>query len=155
MGGGAALAVLAAAPLLALAGVPQDQKVDLRMPGTFQHGQWQGRCFRDGYLSGMDHELCRGWTNGPVSMWFERTAEDMRFWLTVKGFTRQTGSQVEMQASSLEDSHRAENIAAVLRRVLPMSLSACHSKHAAPVVDVAALAEVLTETDGLEAGSMR
>lgn len=155
MGGGAALAVLAAAPLLALAGVQQDQKVDLRVPGTFQHGQWQGRCFRDGYLSGMDHELCRGWTNGPVAMHFERTAEAMRVSFKVKGCPRYSGRETALPDWAIKGTARAGGIAAMLDRMARATLNACHSKLRAPVAVVPDLEAMLIETEGLEAGSMK
>jgi hypothetical protein len=141
--------------LLAFAGMQQDETIDLSVPGTFQHGAWQGRCFRDGFLSGMDHELCRGWTQGPVAIHFERTAEAVRFSVTVKGCPRYSGREVTVKSDDLTRPRRAGENAEMLGRIVPIVLSACRSKYAAPVVDVAALAAVLTETDGLEAGSMK
>lgn len=141
--------------LLGLAGPQQDETVDLRVPGTFQHGAWQGRCFRDGFLSGMDHEMCRGWTSGPVAIHFERTALGMRIWLTVRRCPAYSGRDVTLPAARLDGAHRAEDIVGALGRMMRVTLSTCRSKYPAPVVDQALLAAVLTETDGLEAGSMK
>lgn len=141
--------------LLGLAGPQQDETVDLRVPGTFQHGQWQGRCFRDGFLSGMDHELCRGWTSGPVAIHFERTAEAMRVSVTVKACPRYSGREVALLARVMTGKRRADDMAAMLGRMVHVMISACRSKYPAPAMDMGALAAVLTETDGLEAGSMK
>jgi hypothetical protein len=141
--------------LLALAGVQQDESVDLRVPGTFRHGAWQGRCFRDGFLSGMDHELCRGWTGGPVAIHFERTAEAMRVSVEVKGCAAYSGREVTLPASTLASPRRSDQIAAALGRMVRITLGTCRSKLVAPVLDAHTLAAVLTETDGLEAGSMK
>lgn len=140
--------------LLTLAGVQQDETVDLRVPGTFRHGAWQGRCFRDGFLSGMDHELCRGWTGGPVAIHFERTAEAMRVSVEVKGCEALSEPAV-LPESTLARADRVATIAVLLRMVVRARLSACGSRLTVPGVDMRALAAVLTGTDGLEAGSMR
>jgi hypothetical protein len=140
--------------ILGLAGMQQDGAVDLQVPGTFQHGAWQGRCFRDGFLSGMDHELCRGWTSGPVAIHFERTAEAMHITVEVSGCS--ASNQVTMlPESTLASADRNRTVAAVLRMVVRDAVKACRSGLKAPGVDLRTLAAVLTETDGLEAGSMR
>jgi hypothetical protein len=145
--------VISLALLIAIAGVPQDGAVDLNVPGTFQHGQWQGRCFRDGFLSGMDHELCRGWTAGPVVIRFERTAEDLSFRAEATGCAP-LDLHMGKAPAGLAPANYAASLSVVLGLTIKDALKTCGSKLKAPKIDKAALAAVLTETDGLEAGTL-
>ena len=133
--------------LLAAAGVAQTVSAE---PVVFSHEPWQGRCFRDGYLAGMDHELCRATMEGPVAITFERTASGIEFAVTTVGCPPLTLA-VTPPPATLAPKQRAGSVAGMLQFVIRDMLKTCRSKLKAPKIDAAEFGAVLVETDGLEA----
>ncbi|MBO9715159.1 hypothetical protein [Sphingomonas sp.] len=135
--------IVAAALALAL-GVPQQAD-------AFTYGIWQGRCFRDGYLAGMDHELCRASAAGPVAIRIERDAEALAIWVEPSG-CRKTPAGGVVRANLLALSDRAAVVAAKIRGQVRIALKECRSKLRAPRIDQPAVAALLLQSDGLAPG---
>jgi hypothetical protein len=115
-------------------------------PGAFTHGPWQGRCYRDGYMAGMDHELCRATLTGPVTVTFERDATSMVFRATAEGCDPLT-LNMDPPPATLAPEKFAKTMAVMLQLSLKSSMGSCKAK--APKIDVAPLSAIIAETSGL------
>jgi hypothetical protein len=121
----------------------------------FHAGPWRGRCYREGSLQGMDHELC-------TAAFFDekvlagaqivRTAEGIE----VTSWPGECATSFEpalLPALALAGAERSKVVAAFVQRQIDNELKACKPKSAALKVRAADMAAFLDGSDNLRAGS--
>ena len=138
--------ILAAAVALAL-GVQSE-------PVQFKHGAWTGRCFREGYLAGRDHELCQAEIFVESGAQLERSAEG----LTVIPFVGGECTGVDVRSSRLPAAaftghNRASRVAAFIRSKIEAALRTCRLKSVIPAIRTDDIAAFLNASDELRPGN--
>ena len=120
-------------------------------PGFYSVGPWEGRCVRDGWLSGAKHESCGAQLFSP--------SIDIRLVRTVKGLTVTLSNstckkgvfKAAMSNKQLALPNRATRLEATIQGLVKKEAKKCGGKStlSAPVT-TADLTDILNETDGLE-----
>ena len=124
-------------------------------PGVIRHGPWEGHCFRAGFLSGMDHELCK------ASMWAEPSGpgveiERSREGIRVQPLPAECGVRTKsslLPAAALTGRDRAAVAVKFIRARIRAALMACKKTLPLPALLESDMAAVLRDSDGLKAGS--
>ncbi|MES2444087.1 MAG: hypothetical protein V4574_14760 [Pseudomonadota bacterium] len=116
-------------------------------PGEFRHGDWAGRCYRDGYMAGFTRESCR------VTLWMhftlaiERTAAGVG--VTVSGAHCGLSSASEtIPAAALVGPGRGARLIATIDRVAAKVMAGCVGDWPSKLA-VADAEAFLVESDGL------
>ena len=135
--------ILAAALALAL-GTQTD-------PMQFQRGNWSGQCYRERYLAGMDHELCRARIFVDTGAALERSAEG----LSVEALPGNCdgGEPAYIPSAMLNGTDRAAFVADFITYQITAVVKACHAKRPIPTIREADIAAFLRASDGLKPGS--
>ena len=133
-----------AALILASSGCPHV------VAGSFCHGQWQGECFRDGTLRGMNDEICRARWSGNLNVYLERDADK----LVVFVFPRnendvRCSESAEMSSRALADPARAEALFRIVRALTRRIAKKCLVPSHLSSLNLRDLRATLRETDGL------
>ena len=118
-------------------------------PGVYSVGHWQGRCVRDGWLNGSDHESCGAALDGFVSVYISRDVKGLVVSMNKQGCKRRP-AKAKMSVKQLAKPDRAERLETLIRKLAVTQQKRCGPEgemHAATKED---LAEILKETDGLE-----
>ncbi len=77
----ALVALLLSLPVAAPASAREEAMLGARAENTLRVGPWSVWCARDGALSGLDHEECRGWIDrGGGRIGVTRTHDEMMVW---------------------------------------------------------------------------
>jgi hypothetical protein len=120
-------------------------------PGFYSVGPWEGRCIRDGWLSGAKHESCGAQLFSP--------SIDIRLVRTVKGLTVTLSNssckkgvfKATMRPKQLSMPDRVTRLEASIQGLLKKQAKKCGPNGTLPApVTTADLTDILNETDGLE-----
>jgi hypothetical protein len=120
-------------------------------PGYYSVGAWEGRCVRDGWLSGAKHESCGAQLFSP--------SIDLRLVRTVKGLTVTLSNssckkgvfKAAMSNKQLALPNRATLLEATIQGLVKKEAKKCGGKSTLPApITTADLNDILDETDGLE-----
>lgn len=118
-------------------------------PGVYSVGRWEGRCVRDGWLNGADHESCGAVLDGFVSVSISRDVKGLVVSMNKDGCKRGP-AKAKMSVKQLAKPDRVEKLETLIRKLAVKQQKRCGPEgemHAATKED---LAEILKETDGLE-----
>jgi hypothetical protein len=123
-------------------------------PVQFKHGGWAGRCYRQGYLDGRDHELCEAMIFVETGAKIERSADG----LTVEpypgeGCTGEDAGPGHLPSAALDGRDRATKVATYVRAQILAELKACRLTRPIPAIRQTDIAAFLRASDGLKAGS--
>ena len=118
--------------------------------GSFQHGQWQGECFRDGTLRGMDDEFCRARWTGNIDVSFKRDADRLELVISSKNSADQRcAASAVFPASALIGRGREKRlINAIASRARGIARRCGGPARTAPISE-SNLRATLIETDDL------
>jgi hypothetical protein len=120
-------------------------------PGSFSVGPWEGRCIRDGWLGGSRVENCTTTLkSGSISIIMARRSLGMM--ILVNDEKCPSGNfRATMDQKALGSKDRAALLEKQINGLLKKQAETCSGKSALPVpITPADLADILTETDGLE-----
>jgi hypothetical protein len=118
--------------------------------GSFWHGQWEGECFRDGTLRGMNDEICRARWSGDMDVSFDRDADKLILYVATKPDTgAQCSDLVEIPAHRLAGDSRVTLLANAIRAARRRISADCRVPGRSTVISLRDLRAVLRETDGL------
>ncbi|MDT8758061.1 hypothetical protein MZO42_05070 [Sphingomonas psychrotolerans] len=127
---------------------------ELGMLGAFQHGAWDGICWRDGNLSGFDHELCRAWwhRDQPIEVEIERTVESASIIIThnVVGGGRSCSDLAHVSLRTLRDRQRSMLVLQSLKRSISKVAARCNLPSPAAALKLTEIKAVLKDTDDLQ-----
>lgn len=118
-------------------------------PGYYSVGKWTGRCVRDGWLSGSKHESCGAQLKSFVSVHLSRTVKGLTATLHNQGCRKGTVS-AKMRPKALAAPNRAEMLEKSIQMLIKKQQKICGVEGEMYPVTREDLAEILTETDGLE-----
>ena len=113
--------------------------------GVFHHGQWRGQCYRDGFLSGLDHEFCAATLSGDLKVRLERDADKLVILVPSTGCKGGWRPKVILS----QDLSRTDRTARVLLAIQGHIASQCPGRDATPSLSKRDLEATLKETDGL------
>lgn len=141
-------------PLIAAVATPSAAEVvrqeDGPLIGAYTVGDWSGRCRRDGWLGGADHESCGAYLEGPLGVELIRTVKGLTINVKAEGCKRGKVS-AKMSPKALEATDRVAQLEKAITNGATKLGKQCKPKPAfAHPVLTADLADILTETDGLE-----
>ena len=119
------------------------------MPGGFAHGDWRGRCYRDGNLGGVPKALCRATLPGAVTVELERDAAQLAIVVRVGGCAIDPAAGY-IGAAMLKSPARAKLLRVMIDEQIKMATKQCGSAVAKPRLADVDLVALLGETDGLE-----
>lgn len=120
-------------------------------PGFYSVGPWEGRCVRDGWLSGAEHESCGAQLFSP--------SIDIRLVRTVKGLTVTLSNssckkgvfKAAMSNKQLALPNRATRLETTIQGLVKKQTKKCGPDATLPApITTADLNDILDETDGLE-----
>ena len=120
-------------------------------PGYYSVGPWEGRCVRDGWLSGAEHESCGAQLFSP--------SIDIRLVRTVKGLTVTLSNssckkgvfKAAMSNKQLALPNRTTRLEATIQGLMKKQTQKCGPDATLPApITPADLTDILNETDGLE-----
>lgn len=139
--------------LIAIAFTPANAEVirdeDGPMIGAFKVGEWGGRCRRDGWLAGADHESCGAQLDGPVEIRLSRTSKGLEVITAAEGCNRTV--KKKMGNKALAAKNRAETLEKLMRSAVTKIIKKCDPQlDLAHPINRADLVDILGETDGLE-----
>jgi hypothetical protein len=119
------------------------------LPGNYSVGNWTGRCARDGWLNGADHEICGAHLKAFVSVDLRRNAKGLTVFLLNQGCPKET-MYGRMSVKALATAGRAATLEALMQKLIKRQQKKCGMEGEMYPVEQADLADILTETDGLE-----
>lgn len=118
--------------------------------GSFRHGQWQGACFRDGFLAGQDDEVCRAHWTGDIDVSFDRDAAGLTLFVSVANPAgRQCSKLLSFSPRNLARRGRAVRFIAALNAGARTVAKQCAVNARLPTISAQDLRATLRETDGL------
>jgi hypothetical protein len=142
---------LTAAVLLSTSASAEVIRPDDGPPGFYSVGPWEGRCIRDGWLEGSDHESCGAEMLGAsIDLYLARTVKGLT--VTVNNGDCKNGVfKAQMTNKLLALPNRAKRLEGVLNSLLKKQTKKCGTEGdtAAPIT-TDDLTDILNETDGLE-----
>ena len=118
-------------------------------PGISSVGHWQGRCVRDGWLNGADHESCGAVLAGFVSVYISRDVKGLVVTMNKEGCKRGP-AKAKMSVKQLAKPDRAEKLETLIRKLVVKQQKRCGPEGEMYPATKEDLAEILKETDGLE-----
>ena len=116
--------------------------------GVFQHGQWRGQCYQDGFLSGLDHEFCAATLSDGLEVRLERDADKLVIIVIVPDCVDSRRSTI-ISSERLSRPDRTDRVSAAIESRIASTLRQCHSLTAAPSIGKRDLEATLKQTDGL------
>ena len=118
--------------------------------GSFHHGQWRGEYFRDGFLAGMDDEVCRARWSGNMDVSFDRNADRLTLLLRLNDSSKPECSEsASFRNASLAKRGREIRILAYIRsQIREIARRRTGPTHFTPV-SAKDLKAALRETDDL------
>jgi hypothetical protein len=120
-------------------------------PGFYSVGAWQGRCLRDGWLNGSKNESCGAELLGTsIDVYIARTVKGLTVSMSSEG-CKKTTFKAAMSKTQLSSPDRAIRLETLIQGLLKKEARKCgpNGQVAAPITRTD-LADILTETDGLE-----
>lgn len=117
-------------------------------PGYFSVGNWTGRCVRDGWLGGAAHESCGARLEAFVSINMSRTVKGLTVTLEKRGCKLPVTAKIGRKALVSKD--RAEKLEKQIARMAVRLQKRCGPDGEMYPATKEDLADILTETDGLE-----
>lgn len=118
-------------------------------PGYYSVGEWSGRCVRDGWLNGADHESCGAQLKSWVTVDLRRTAKGLTTTVHNQGCRKGTVS-AKMNTKALTAANRAEVLEKQIQKLIKRQQKICGVEGEMYPVEQADLTDILNETDGLE-----
>jgi hypothetical protein len=118
-------------------------------PGVYSVGHWEGRCVRDGWLNGADHESCGAVLDGFVSVYISRDVKGLVVSMNKDGCKRGP-AKAKMTVKQLAQPDRAEKLETLIRKLAVKQQKRCGPEGEMYAATKEDLAEILKETDGLE-----
>lgn len=116
--------------------------------GVFHHGRWRGQCYRDGFLSGLDHELCTATLSGGVEVRLQRDADKLLIAALLPDCAgRQNPTSISSKSLSRPD--RTRRVSRAIEDRIGNALKQCHGRTSAPSLSKRDLEATLKQTDGL------
>jgi hypothetical protein len=141
--------LLGLAAMLSVPSVAEVTRDENGPPGYYSVGNWNGRCIRDGWLGGAEHESCGAQLKSFISVDIRRTVKGLTVSLLNGGCPKGTVSS-KMSVKALAKANRAEVLEAAIQKLIKRNQRKCGMEGEMYAVERADLAEILTETDGLE-----
>lgn len=139
------------AALLATSASAEVTRPDDGPPGFYSVGPWEGRCVRDGWLNGSDHESCGAELLTP--------GNDLYLARTVKGLTITLDStackkmvfKATMTKAQLARPDRSVQLETKIKGLMKTEAKKCGANGSAAIaINRNDLTDILNETDGLE-----
>jgi hypothetical protein len=118
-------------------------------PGYYSVGEWNGRCVRDGWLGGSKHESCGAQLKAFVSVHLSRTVKGLTATVHNQG-CRKGAVSAKMSPKALTAPNRAEMLEKSIQKLIKKQQKICGMEGEMYPVMREDLADILTETDGLE-----
>ena len=118
-------------------------------PGYYSVNKWSGRCIRDGWLNGAEHESCGAQLKSWVTVDLRRTAKGLTATLHNQGCRKGTVSS-KMIVKALAATNRAEVLEKQIQKLIKRQQKICGVEGEMYPVEQADLTDILNETDGLE-----
>jgi hypothetical protein len=148
-----ALCVLLASALLSFAAiVPVSAEVvrqDDGPLGNYSVGAWTGRCVRDGWLGFAKNESCGAYLDAFITVRLNRTVKGLTVTVGNEGCCKDTAS-AKMSVKALAAPNRVEKLEFLIQKLLVKMQKKCGLEGENNPVKREDLADILTETDGLE-----
>jgi hypothetical protein len=139
------------AAMLATSASAEVTRPDDGPPGFYSVGPWEGRCVRDGWLNGSDHESCGAELLGPsIDVYLARNANALTITLSSTACSKSVFKAV-MSKKQLALPNRAVRLEATIQGLIKKEAKKCGGKSSLPApITTADLTDILNETDGLE-----
>ncbi len=118
-------------------------------PGYYSVGNWVGRCRRDGFLDGAEHESCGARLDGFVSISLSRTVKGLSVSMEKRGCKRGPVT-IRLGLKALAAKDRAEKLEKQIAKMALRLQKRCGPDGEMYPATKEDLADILTETDGLE-----
>jgi hypothetical protein len=140
-----------AAALLATSAAAEVIRKEEGPPGYYSVGPWEGRCVRDGWLSGAKHESCGAQLFSPsMDIRLVRTVKRLTITLSSKACSKSV-FKAAMSSKQLALPNRATRLEATIQGLVKKEAKKCGGKSTLPApITTADLNDILDETDGLE-----
>jgi hypothetical protein len=118
-------------------------------PGYYSVGEWSGRCVRDGWLNGAEHESCGAQLKSWVTVDLRRTVKGLVATLHNQGCRNGTVS-AKMSPKALAATNRAGVLEKQIQKLIKRQQKICGVEGEMYPVELADLTDILNETDALE-----
>jgi hypothetical protein len=117
--------------------------------GYYSVGNWVGRCRRDGFLDMAEHESCGARLDGFVSISLSRTVKGLSVSMAKRGCKRGPVT-IKLGVKALAAKDRAEKLEKQIAKMALRLQKKCGPDGDMYPATKEDLADILTETDGLE-----
>jgi hypothetical protein len=138
------LVIGALAAMLATSASAEVTRTEDGPPGYYSVGEWSGRCVRDGWLNGAEHESCGAQLKSWVTVDLRRTVKGLTATLHNQGCRKGTVS-AKMTAKALAATNRAELLEKQIQKLIKRQQKICGLEGEMYPVEQADLTDILNE----------